>query len=351
MKQTRKLFVLIGNQSYIDTVTEQIDFKGLTILDKKNIIDKDITDVFINNKSVVCTTLPPPDFIDNAIFIYVTNPCDQAPFDSDIIILDDNIPKQFEAIANKYNCDIGDHKLKTSGLNGAPSVDDCYYCKYLKKLFNNGINERTIYRSPNFFVMPTIGQLIPGYLLIIPNEHVMSTAELSPALQKEFYNVLNDVLYILKLTYNRYHFLVWENGTGNAGKGKAIDSVVHAHTHIAPSYLTVQSIEHTSGFPFEHLSIDNISKYSNNSYLLIRDEYKGLWKICSDPKVYIPRQYIRQLIAQENNLDGELWNWRTHPFNEQMMQTCADISKALRENWDNLPERIKLYTRHYILDF
>ena len=85
--------------------------------------------------------------------------------------------------------------------------------------------------------MPSIGQFINGYLLIIPKAHVMSMAEFSKELIDEFNIVLEDVIAILKLTYNFSDILVWENGTGNSGKGKAKDSVVHCHVHVAPSLL------------------------------------------------------------------------------------------------------------------
>lgn len=350
MKKTRNLFVLIGNQSDITTVLPHLDFKGLKTINKKHIINKDIEDIFINNKSAICAHLPPKEYASSAIYIDVLSKNNDFHINSNYISVDGDISDQFEYIADKYNCDIGDHKSKTSGLDGIPTIEDCYYCNYLKRTLSQK-NERTLYRSPNFFVIPTIGQFIPGYLLIIPNQHVMSNAELTSAIISEFSDVLDDILFILKLTYGKYHYLVWENGTGNSGKGKAIDSIVHAHIHVAPSNLTVPLIESSSGFPFEHVDLETLSKYKNNSYLLIRDEYRKLWKICNNPNIYIPRQYIRQVLADENNIDGELWNWRNYPFNDQMMKTCADISKALRDNWYSLPERIRLYTRHYVFDF
>jgi len=75
-------------------------------------------------------------------------------------------------------------------------------------------------------------------------------AELTQEELNEFVTVLDDIKYILKLTYNCSNLLVWENGTGNKGIGKAKDSVVHSHLHIAPSNLSAKSIEEISGFDF-----------------------------------------------------------------------------------------------------
>ena len=119
-------------------------------------------------------------------------------------------------IADKYNCDIGDHVLNSSGLNGTPTVEDCVYCKD----FSSGCS-RIVYESQHFLVVPTVGEFITGYLLIIPKRHTMSLAEFTEVEFSEFLQVLDDVRYILDLTYKTSDFLIFENGTGKSGKGKA----------------------------------------------------------------------------------------------------------------------------------
>jgi len=188
-----------------------------------------------------------------------------------------------------------------------------------------------------------LGEFIPGYLLIIPYEHVMSNAELDLSTQKELLTVIEDLSYLLNLTYGHSNYLIWENGTGNSGIGKAKDSVVHAHTHIAPSSLTAEKIEALSGFNFKKISTEDLSKYNLYSYLLIQDT-DNLWRISSNPAVYIPRQYIRQLLAEEYEIPGEQWNWRKYPFKEQMMQSYYDMVDAIQKNWNSLPARIKVNT-------
>ena len=182
----------------------------------------------------------------------------------------------------------------------------------------------------------------------------MSNAELNYSTRKEFLEVLNDIKYILQLTYNVPNVLVWENGSGNSGIGKAKDSIVHSHTHIAPSNMTCASIEDISGFPFKEISYDQIINHKNGSYLLIKNLTKSSnlsqnWKICQESGLYIPRQYIRQLLAEEYQLPGESWNWRTHHFKEKMLETDNQIITTLKENWLSLPQRIKDRTQNCIL--
>lgn len=346
MKNTRKLFVLSGEPQMVCAVLKHLDFKGATRFEGTPTAEQ-IRMVFNNNKSVICSNIP-NEFRPNAINIIVGN-SNSINIDTAgcyFIDIDGDIISQFEEIANKNNADIGDHRKNSSGLNGAPSIKDCAYCGYISNNFydNKHHINRAIYKSENFFVMPTLGEFITGYLLIIPNEHIMSNAELSATLQKEFFFVLDDILYILELTYHTPYFLIWENGTGNSGKGKAKDSVVHSHVHVAPSKLTASKIEKLSHFNFTRISKDELSLYGNHSYLLIRDT-ENCWFINSNPELYIPRQYVRQLLAEEHGIEGEAWNWRTHPFSELILQTLEDIESALKSHWDELPERIQKNTR------
>lgn len=335
MKQTRKIFLLNGYSPEEEKILlEKLQFKALTIFHSKKVTFDEIVNVFAHNKSALCISCTIPDALTGKII-----ECTSLNLNSDIV-------GQFQNFAIKHNCDIGDHKSNTSGLRGVPTASDCDYCRYLTgdlHVFQHQI----LYSSPNFFVVSTLGQFINGYLLIIPYSHIMSNAELSESMRKEFLTVLEDISYILKLTYNVPNVLIWENGTGNSGVGKAKDSVVHAHTHIAPSNLSAKKIQYLSGFPFKQITFDSISNYSKHSYLLIKSS--GLtWKICQSSDLYIPRQYLRQLLAEEYNIPGEDWNWRTHPFVENKYKTDQQIFSMLNENWEQLPERIKKRTKGYL---
>ena len=182
----------------------------------------------------------------------------------------------------------------------------------------------------------------------------MSNAKLNSSIRQEFLEVLEDITFILQLTYGASNVLAWENGSGNSGVGKAKDSIVHSHTHIAPSSMTSITIEDNSGFPFKNISYNNISNYKASSYLLIKNltissDFSNNWKICQENGLYIPRQYIRQLLAEEYNLPSESWNWRTHPFEEKIIETDKQIMTALKRYWAMLPQRIRDRTTDCIL--
>ncbi len=352
MLKTRNLFVLKGVECDVASIIGNLHFKGLTELTYSATTLERILREFYNNKSVVCSIIP-PGFQGKAIEINVVNSkLISSDSENCINVSAGNIPGQFQTIATLNGCDIGDHKSNSSGLKGAPSTKDCAYCVHMNSdhIGRKSVNHnRSVYESENFIVIPTVGEFIKGYLLIIPKEHLMSLAELSFDLRKEFLEVLNDVSYMLRLTYPVNELLVWENGTGNGGIGKAKDSIVHAHVHVAPSKLTAWKIMELSGFHLTKISYSDLSLYGNHSYLLVKGNGNDDWFINDDPDLYIPRQYVRQLIAEEYHFDGDIWNWRTNPFYNLLFNTVKDIQDALIKNWHSLPDRIKTNTKSFFV--
>lgn len=345
MKKTRCLIVLSGNTSACCNVISSLQFKGLKVIPPGiPLTQSELSTAYQQNRSVVCLkSAVPSSFLKEALVITVTDNNHYTQARNVLYTSSENIADEFAKIVLANNLDIGDHKSNISSGKDGPSISNCAYCQYLNGTC--GANEKVLYESNNFFVLPTFGEFITGYLLIIPKQHILSNAELCSYGLAEFNDVLNDIEYILKLTYGIDNVLVWENGTGSSGTSKAKDSIVHSHVHVAPSLLTSDSIARLSQFPFENITLQTLTKYRDNSYLLIRSPDKVNWIIADSSKLYVPRQYIRQLLAEENGyLDGDFWNWRTHLFSELMHQTEVDIKSALINNWDLLSDRIKQNT-------
>ena len=174
----------------------------------------------------------------------------------------------------------------------------------------------------------------------------MSNGELDAnLLLTEFNEVLTDLEFLLKLTYGKneddFSVLVWENGSGNSGIGKAKDSIVHAHVHVIPSKLLSSDIQRISGFQFTQITLDQLKQFKENSYLLVRESDSEHWIINNNPKLYIPRQYMRKIVAEEKKVPGDLWNWRVYPFSENAHQCADDIQEALEADWNSVPPRVK----------
>lgn len=340
MKTTRRIFALTGRHEDVQQALKAINFKGTRVFTNP-ITTAEIFETYLDNKSVVCQDCN-TIYSECPIIVNVVKSTKTLKIQcvgNYIDVFDTKaIENQFAKIASSNLCDIGDPKSNSSGLKGSPKVSECNYCNYYYKGIDK-IGQKIIYESNRFIVLPTLGEFIHGYPIIIPKKHVMSCAEFDEETMQEFIEVLDDVLFMLSKTYKTKKFLVWENGTGNGGKGKAKDSVVHSHVHVAPSRLTANKIEQIAGFPLRKITAKELSNYTMHSYLLIKDGKN--WRINDEPSVYIPRQFIRQLIAGELNIGGDIWNWRTHPFINKMHETYDQIITAMHNDWENIPERIK----------
>ena len=344
-RRTRTVFKLTGTPKEVNNVLKHIAFKGVTVLPNDNVTPEDIQEVFSHNKSAVCTNCPPMPIAPIQITVVNNNISASAKYCIDISLGD--IAGQFKSIANLLNCDIGDHQSNSSGLTGRPTKENCVYCQHLNG--HNKFPARIIYNSANYFVLTGLGGFIPGYWLIIPYKHVMSNAAVDFSTQQELLEVIEDMKYLLHLTYGKCTYLVWENGTGNSGRGKAGDSIVHAHTQIVLTTLTPKKIIKILGVPFDKISTEDLSNYKEHSYLLLQDQDSAnMWYIHSNPDDYVPRQAVRTYLANEHGIPGDQWNWRTHPFTHELERTYLDMATAIQKNWHNLPNRIQERTSKYV---
>lgn len=336
IEKTRQiLFLQVRPPTDPHFVMEELDFKGCVRIMSPTSIQ--IHAIWAENRSVICSTLPKDMELDSSIHTIHLNANTAAA--------------DFQNYCHEHCIGAGDHRKETSGLNGAPSIEDCFYCEYIRNDYYDPHRQmlRTFYKTENFFVMVGLGEFIKGYVLIIPKAHVMSNACFSEELQAEFYQVLEDVKYILQLTYPHYsEFLVWENGTGNGGRGKAKTSVVHSHVHVAPSSLCAEKIAAEHGLSFRFVNYDHLSDFNQVSYLAIRDKNRPGWHVIDSSRIFIVRQFIRQILAEEYGLPGEHWNWRKFLYKDLIQETMEDIQSALAANWSQLPQRIRECTEYFL---
>lgn len=300
-KATRKVFSVKGKESAVRTVLNGLmGFKAVTVLSDMVTPDA-MSEVFKNNKNVVCRAedISYPLKNEDVVDVHATD-SDMIFGVKNIINVKGNIVRQFMEIAEEHDIDIGDHASNASTKSALKS--DCLFCKLLA---GKPVHEQaSLYESKNFLVIPGSGAFLDGYIMILPKPHVMSCAELDLEQRLEMLEVINDIKFILSSIYKK-DVLVWENGSGLDGKGKPKTSIVHAHIHACPSTLNVLETTNATGIPVHPISFEDLPKFKENSYLLIMD-YDRKWYISYNPDLYIPRQYVRQLIAMEHNINGEL---------------------------------------------
>lgn len=346
--KTRNLFVLHSDDhAELMKVLGLLQFKGCITTDG-SISENTITQIYKNNKSLICIRIDSELASKyHAIHVYCCsdNISENVSIHHGDLNLNKDIIKQFEAIAAVNGANIGDHISNSSGSkNAAPSTSDCAYCNLLEahRLRKEGVNVHTsddpelnepiIYRSEHFFAITTLGQFTYPYLLLIPYEHIVSIAVMNPELKQEFLQAIEDCSKILTTTFGCKKILVFENGTGNGGIGKAKDSVVHAHVHLVGTELTADDILEDLSVPLKKITFDELKNYGEHSYLLVREKGDD-WIINDNPEVFIPRQYVRMLIARVMKLPEGRFNWRHFPYRGKRFVTACKIQRKLRQHW------------------
>lgn len=341
MKRTRRAFCLEGNKNDLTKVITEIrGFKAINYIEAKVTHDK-LNKVFASNKSVICTDPDVEKYVET-VFISINNKSAQNTIFTDNIG-GVSIRRQFKQIADSCNIDIGDHKANSTKEGPSQDPMECVFCRYLSGHPDN--YQPSMYESEHFVLMPNMGHFVPGSLLIIPRAHIMSCAELSLDVLNELLEVIDDAKFILKEVYGM-DTLLWENGSGSGGHGKDKSSIVHAHIHMNPCDMDILKVSAEKGITLKEINYPDLQNYQENSYLLVQN-YDLKWYIMSDPELYIPRQYVRQLVAEHVGIPGDLWNWRIYPFADEVVVTTNKIREYLISHKDSLPERIVRRTSHF----
>lgn len=345
MKTTRQIFLISGSDETVRSILKEVNgFKAIDVIDGVATAE-DINRIFSCNKSVVCRGISSESIFFQLTPIYITGVSEKESTAQvgNIVNVKHNVILQFMEIASRYNIDIGDH-ISNSNEKEGPSKENCLFCKLLA---GKPVHKQaSLYETQNFLVVPGSGAFIDGYLMILPKEHIMSCAELSIEARKEMDNVIQDIKLLLRAIYGK-NVLVWENGSGTGGHGKPKTSIVHAHIHACPCSLDILQTTKLTGITLTQINKDELANYSSDSYLFVIN-YDNKWYMCCDKKLYIPRQYVRQLIALEQNISNDLWDWRRYPFWFNVERTGNTFLDYVRNNYNYLPQRIQEATQKFL---
>jgi ATP adenylyltransferase len=209
---------------------------------------------------------------------------------------------------------------------------DCAFCRSGEDIFGNTpdfkrlagffLSNRLVFETQNFAVLPTLGQIVKGYLLIMPKKHFISYSTLDRQLYDEFDDVFAVVKKSLKATYQTKEVIFFEHGrkTVHSSVGCCVE---HAHIHAVPIGLKLSSILSKR---FSASSIIDISEISEvvkgDDYLFIEDP-DGKRYVYETPD--IKSQYVRYLIATELGQPDKA-DWLVYPGIRELIETVSELS-------------------------
>ncbi len=107
------------------------------------------------------------------------------------------------------------------------------------RIYARNPKSRILFQSGEFVVIPSLGQIVEGHLLIVPNRHFAALGDMSDAFVGELGILCRNVRSILKAEYGSCIF--FEHGTRCVDAGGC--GVYHAHLHAVPFPAALEPLE------------------------------------------------------------------------------------------------------------
>jgi diadenosine tetraphosphate (Ap4A) HIT family hydrolase len=175
---------------------------------------------------------------------------------------------------------------------------------------------RLILDGPNFVVMPSLGQLAPGHMLLVPRQHVTSFGELDVVLRSEALS-----LYLAWRQTLSEHFsstVCFEHGSP-PGASSGGCGIVHAHIHIVPLAGIQPTLPPAMGDGWRESSgsvwLDEAAAVTRRAggYLMWHGPGEAPHL---ETATDVPSQHLRRHVARV--LGENRWDWRTAGRRQQL---------------------------------
>ena len=190
---------------------------------------------------------------------------------------------------------------------------NCVFCN----LDFNKIENTIICETENFFVIPSVGSLVDGYLIIVTKRHINSLSELDEKTKREYENLIFRIINIFEKIYGKTPIL-FEHGTPNLQSSMSANSIIHAHSHIV-NFEFKNEEEIIKKYNF--MPVKNFTKVKKENYIYFQN---------GDDKKYVSYQFdsvsqlMRILIANEINKENQ-YNWREFDFKENIVSMLTKL--------------------------
>jgi diadenosine tetraphosphate (Ap4A) HIT family hydrolase len=221
----------------------------------------------------------------------------------------------------------------TLSLDGGAAVETgCEFCDEFSGGHDNAfatryhgeISDRYALETAHFKVLPSLGQIVPGYLLFVPSSHYRALADLPAELLTEIDELRTIAENRLRTAYGSY--LYFEHGARSDSAGGC--GIYHAHLHAVPFRHADDPVRRLKE-AFSYDEIDGLKRLREQaperSYLYYQD-------VCGNQYVFrtehLASQFMRRVLAEA--LGSDAWDWRHCGREADFTKTVAKTSSLLR---------------------
>jgi diadenosine tetraphosphate (Ap4A) HIT family hydrolase/nucleoside 2-deoxyribosyltransferase len=221
-------------------------------------------------------------------------------------------------------------------------MQSCLFCDIIGK-GSNLLTNTVLYEDSDFYIIPALGCLVSGYVLIVSKEHTNSMCYLSEQKKETLQNIINNLSDRYFCKYGFYP-LVFEHGAKYDCGNLSGCCVLHAHMHVVPRrFNSMTKMSSSLNLKEVKTMKDFYNECTDNPYIFFMDNDKKKYISVLTGDV-IPSQIIRKWIAADLGIPNE-WDWRINPFNSNIFNTVVDIGYLLKgtELSKNSPVIKKVY--------
>jgi ATP adenylyltransferase len=182
----------------------------------------------------------------------------------------------------------------------------------------------TLMESPNFRVLPSLGALVEGWVLILPKPHFLSMGKLPSSLLLEMRSLKNAISTQLNRIYGPVY--AFEHGPGEANR-KVGCGVDHAHLHLVP--LDFDLLSASAAYLPDHSAWREATFADCQAAAQTRQDYvyleepRGRSWVIRDRE--LGSQLLRRAIATRLGAPNE-FNWRSNPQIENVRATLRALA-------------------------
>jgi ATP adenylyltransferase len=217
--------------------------------------------------------------------------------------------------------------VRFNSIRRPDCMSACCLCSNLVSANSGDYWNRPLFESANFVVIPSLGSLVEGWVLIVPKRHFICMGALSADLLAELEQAKTTVAATLRQRYGE--ICAFEHGPHalNRQVGCGVD---HAHLHLVPLQFDLRS----AAEPFTPSEVHWVSGTlescraifdKGQDYLYI-EQPLGHGRIAAHTQ--LGSQTLRKAIAAHLGV-SEQFSWRDYPHVEVVSRTVRALSGSV----------------------
>ena len=175
--------------------------------------------------------------------------------------------------------------------------------------YGDALTTRIVRLSAYAAVMPTIGQIFDGSMLVVPRAHIPTIAALETEIRSNVLQLVTD-----EIAIGGEHVVAFEHGAYPHTGGSC--GIYHAHMHVVP---VPSRVALSDMLPDAH-RVDDLGRAllqtpRADEYLIFRDTTGAVGYITSVDKRAYPSQYFRRALQEYFRRDRP-WDWHEYTGRE-----------------------------------